>query len=49
MHCLHANHNEGAGKQTIIMNYIWLICTLASCLTFEGSFDNFDSLKTLTI
>ena len=31
------------------MNYIWLICILASCLMFGGSFDNLDSLKTLTI
>ena len=49
MHYLHANHNEGAGKQVIVMNYLWLICILASCLMFEGSFDNFDSSKTLTI
>ena len=33
----------------LIMNYIWLICILAGCLTFEGSFDNFDSSKTLTM
>ena len=33
--------NEGAGKQVIIMNYLWLICILPSCLMFEGSFDNF--------
>ena len=49
MHYLHANHNEGAGKQVIIMNYIKLICIFATCLMFEGSFDNFDSSKTLTI
>ena len=42
---LTCNHNEGAGKQVIIMNYIWLICILANCLMFEGSFGNFDSSK----
>ena len=49
IHYLHANHNEGVDKQVIIMNYMSLICILISCLMFEGSFDNFDSLKTLTM
>ena len=44
---LHANHNEETGKQVIIMNHTWLVCILASCLMFEGSFDNFYSSKTL--
>ena len=41
--------NEGAVKQVVIINYMWLICILASCLMFERSFDDFDSLKTLII
>ena len=42
---------EQVCKQVIIMNYIWLICTSASCLMFKGTFDNSisDSSKTLTI
>ena len=36
MHYLHANHNEGAGKQAIEMNYIWVICVLASCLMLKN-------------
>ena len=39
---------QGAGKQVIIMNYLWLICILSSCLMFEGSFYNFDSSKNIT-
>ena len=45
----YANHNEGAGKQVIVMNCTWLICILAGCLMFEGSFDNSDSSEIITI
>ena len=38
----HVNHTEGASKQVIIMNHITI-------MVFEGSFDNFDYLKTQTI
>ena len=33
---VHANHNEETGKQVIIMNHMWLVCILASCLMLEG-------------
>ena len=49
---LHATHNEGAGKQVIIINCIWLICILASCLMLRdhnNNYNNSDSSETITI